>query len=592
MCSIIKILLPLLLAQSAFATTYHITSGGAGSKDGGTKANACEGFSDADCASPSNGDVVCVYGTFEATTASPSYSGATVTLRGDCDQDDPAIFDGSTDYKGTAGSTWADQGSNVWRRSGAPNANTYGLWLNGFPAQRTAVTVDVTGEFKTLGSNQVDLYSTSDPASAFSSIRVGSKRDGLVINGQSNLTIQGFRFIRFMKDRTTTSYTSSNDYGHTQGALRIQNSSNITVTDISCDNTAFCIQAVQPTNSNITVSDVTITNPNSARTDSVVGVHVVGLDIDVSGVDYDGETTYYNGDSVRTGVGILSQPVNGLDAPIRNIDIHDNEIYYFAEFGVFISDLWPGKAAIQDWDIDIYRNYIHDSRDITSSDDADCIGIGGNDGAGDYTSAYATGIWVYGNLCEEADNAGIHFANFMGIGSGAVGNVLINAGSGLSSAAAAIFTKNGALIAFNTVVMTGTNKASYRGGGIEAGTVPEGLTDATINQAFNNIVQGVSNATQYAIMGESAGLIEGGHNLVYGNTNNYSNFTNANGLTDDPELKADYSIDSGSPAYGAGIYKYPWRGRLGKCVGSVVNIGATCALPVPYAYTLKPNRRR
>lgn len=56
-------------------------------------------------------------------------------------------------------------------------------------------------------------------------------------------------------------------------------------------------------------------------------------------------------------------------------------------------------------------------------------------------------------------------------------------------------------------------------------------------------------------------------------------------------LDANYDISSSSSLWNVGRTVFPYYGRTGKCAGSIVNIGATCANPVHYGYTLKPKRR-
>jgi len=137
----------------------------------------------------------------------------------------------------------------------------------------------------------------------------------------------------------------------------------------------------------------------------------------------------------------------------------------------------------------------------------------------------------------------------------------------------------------NTVVKVAeTNTA---GAGIDGGTGKTGW------QATNNIVQGFFAGLEH----DTSGYTDT-NNLTYNNTTNCTNddgtsrSCDASTVTSNPTLDGNYKIGSSSPAWGAGKYVYPHRGRNGKCGGSTVNIGATCANPVPYGYTLKPKRRR
>jgi len=133
----------------------------------------------------------------------------------------------------------------------------------------------------------------------------------------------------------------------------------------------------------------------------------------------------------------------------------------------------------------------------------------------------------------------------------------------------------------NTVVGDGTNSGIYS---FVTGT----------NVIFrNNILKG-NNIGIEEVQAGSTNVDS--HNDFYSNTtnltiNSVSTALGTGSITTDPTLDANYDIGAASPAWNTGTPVYPHRGQNGKCVGSIVNIGATCANPVPYGYTLKPKRR-
>lgn len=141
-------------------------------------------------------------------------------------------------------------------------------------------------------------------------------------------------------------------------------------------------------------------------------------------------------------------------------------------------------------------------------------------------------------------------------------------------------SSTGQIIQFNTVYNTPI--------GIDIGS-----NNAT-NKVINNIV---STTTTACVEKQGSSVVEQYNDLYSCGTdtvteNGVTASAGTGTITTNPALDSSYDISSTSPAWSTGIYAYPWRGKSGKCSGTVINMGATCALPVPYGYTIKPQKAR
>jgi hypothetical protein len=195
--------------------------------------------------------------------------------------------------------------------------------------------------------------------------------------------------------------------------------------------------------------------------------------------------------------------------------------------------------------------------------DADCIAFGTYAGV----TSQITEIYVYNNVVYECANAGIHFANRMGVDSRMYDNLCYDSGTYNGAKGCYRMPKHGGQITNNTVY-----NVQYGSGILVTNDIVGGSSGVMV---ANNIIEYVNEVGEYGINCSSTGNCAGSgdNNIVYVNpgsaaaANKFSTdyYETGDPLMDDP-ANDDYTLQPTSPAINAGDNTYAYRAI---CAGTV-----------------------
>lgn len=579
----------ILISTSAFAANKYADADCANDGDGTASSCAASGgatgaWNVLSSVSLSAGDVLYLDGTFYGQLN----ISAAVTITS-LNQNTPATIDGSVDITGSAGDWTNSSGS--WQKTHGEGTQLATYWIDGFKHTLRGSSSNLSDTDGMSFSDATKSYlgtgsSTTNPTTRWTTIRAGKYAYGIRISG-AGTTVSYINCQRQNMDVT-------NQYQAT-GCI-LSEGLNQVVHHITCRDTPVCVAAGASSN-NLRTYALTGTALDGQRNASVrTGylVHTIAPNthfgnraesIATADSTYDGTADFADGQQRNVGT-VFQATIIGSASSIPT--------GFIAE-GAYGSDVWnvgfqatqtsTGKGVVNLNGV-IRNNWVIGTVPLTNGD-SDCYAFGGVTD----TSNYATGVKFLYNYAENCYNAGVIVSNHMGIDTDVIGNTIINAGLATGGASGPIRVNNGTRAYFNTIVGATCAQGIYS-------TQSEAFTPAQQNRAIGNIVKDIVPSVECGqnlkgINVETAGSLYASHNLMYGNTSNYSTgFSQSAGeVLADPLLDSDYCPGTGSPALNAAINPGICYGKNGGVCLGTPDIGSCQDFTVPYGYTLRPSKR-
>ncbi len=548
---ILKSILPLFLVMTTnyvFATTWYVRPNGGsyGSENGTSYANAWDGFNNIvwGTGGVQAGDTLYICGTHyeKMLVGASGTSGSLITIRGDYDND-AGVIDGSEDIKGKSW-TETSSGSNKWHY-----ANGYSNYV--LINDKFCKRVDNLNDMDTAGewyySNpDIYIYSSGDPSnnSTYSNIRVGhySREYGIKVDTKDYITIQAVTLKRIE--------TRLSLYGETDGAILIKDSQYCNVNE---NYISQCGRGIMVAGE----SDYCIVEDNFVEKSFAHlsrsywyarPIYSVANYVTIRRNTIDGLITFYDDTTLRAGTGIDLQIQNYPDYYCYNAQVYRNEVRHVAWYGVRCQQFITG-CGIQDINLHVYENYIHDSKQSNGTGEEDGIAFGCN--AGD-ASNHFTGVYAYGNVIVNCANTGVIVCNNWDeayIYNNLIVGCAFDGGAGIYISTPV----KDCIIQNNTLYDT-------FGDGIVCYGAAAGGSGIDIS---NNIISKVTytqagHGKAVFVSASAASYVSGSNNCFYdiGGSPSTLNFTNTNGVTSDPSFVSatgyNFRLNTGSPCINAG----------------------------------------
>ncbi len=565
-------LLVVLISNCGLAATWYVRpSGGSyGTEDGTSYANAWNGFDNIDWANMGSGDTLYVCGTHLDCYLDVGQDN--ITIRGDY-YSDPGLIDASTDIKGTT-SDWSLYSTNVWRRSlsylGFYTLYYRGIYLDGewaIPAQYFAHNgglneLDSNGDW-TSGGSYVYIYSDSNPASKFSSIRHALKYYCILVDGCTNVLIRNIELKGCGSQHQVEEQEMS-------GGVFITDSSYITVQSCDIHHCNFGVRLEKNSATHhctIQYNDIyqcQNRHPSTNYKYYGCGIEISGNDHVVRYNDISGALETYNEGSIDYGGNGICGKIYDADGDdgCHNLVIMGNDVGYIGWYGINITDL-DTTTSNYNVNVRIYSNYVHDGT-TTWIGDQDGISAGCQAGANDVTPL--EGIVIFNNLISGYANSGVSLVNAW-TNCHVFNNIISTCGT-TTGGWGGMRIYNYARVYNNTIVDI-----------IGSGIVFDAGEGSFIANNIIYLVQQRNGGSGYGIFTYSSTADTVYNNNIYatqGTAVYPASVTHDNPVVGDPKfadyLNGDFHIQSDSPCIdaarsGAPSYDYDWETRSDPDVG-------------------------